>query len=1018
MLTSIMIQGGLRGLGIDSLRNRHRKVGPVAVFDLTVVSNVDTILKMIREGEVDIIHAAPPCGTATRAREIRVKGGPLPLRSEQYPEGLLSLQGLDAEKVASANCVYKHIALILHEGDLYGCLCSAENPARSYMWLTRWWRAIFRAYFQGLFQACMHGSQRDKWSLWVANWLEVQSLSAVCDQKHEHAPWGRLRSGAWATADEAAYPRLLCVRYMQHLFAALLARGAVFPPVVLDENWAMNMLRNQAMAVSSVKQPRGRRCPPLVKEFKEVIAIQLPAGSECTFRVGQCLTTVFREVPVGSKLIRRSTVGVDGSSELVFGIPWTPTEFHYQATTAKHPFQMQAPLPDPLLKVIFQLVTCGPEAVCKSRLEKLLYWNRVAKDLETDEVKLHESLHPDVSKVLSGKRLLLFKRMLEESGYVDTELFSDVCSGFEVTGMAKNSHAFVKDVRLPPLTESELLSSARWTRHSTIGSVGPSGDADLDNQVWAETQDEVQRGWLIPVLDEDLDRRFGKGGWSPARRFGLRQGDGFRSIDDYSLPMTNFAFGSAERLDLMGVDEVAATFRLLAQLLSQPWSSVGVVLRDGTKLRGRKHQYWVKRRSTTALLGRNLDLSKAYRNLASSPKSARWCIIVVYCPVSRSAALFYQPVLAFGASSAVLGFNRVSRALWWLGVVEFSLIWLSYFDDFPSMEVAELTTSAVAASEGLMSMLGWEVSRKPLKHFPFLPQFVSLGVLYDLSFLFRENVLVVDNKPGRVPAITTFVRGAIVKGRVTSLELDSLRGKLQYAESQTFGRLARYAFSPIQAACKGASRLTVFITDEIRLGLELVCRALENSKPRRIPLQFPVNNILTFTDGACEGEQFSHVTAGASIVEPGPAGKWWFHIVVPAQLAESWRDTGDKQRVIAEAELFPVLVCRAMLSVHPEMTLIVHYVDNDGVSDSLVKGTSAVSSLRDMLHEYALQELRFSLVSWIARVASASNPGDGPSRSSQVQQDGLDRGLDRSTEALVVAQSLTALFLKNSLSQV
>ena len=182
--------------------------------------------------------------------------------------------------------------------------------------------------------------------------------------------------------------------------------------------------------------------------------------------------------------------------------------------------------------------------------------------------------------------------------------------------------------------------------------------------------------------------------------------------------------------------------------------------------------------------------------------------------------------------------NRVSRARWWLGVVEFSLIWLSYFEDFPSMVVPELSTSAVAASEGLVSMLSWEVSRKPLKYFSFMPQFVSLGVQFDLSLLFCENVLVVDNKPGRVPAITTFVRGAIDKGKFTSLELDSLRGKLQYAEYQTLGRLARYALSPIQAAFRGVSRSTAFVTDEIMHGLELVCKALENSTPRRIPLQF------------------------------------------------------------------------------------------------------------------------------------------------------------------------------------
>jgi hypothetical protein len=53
------------------------------------------------------------------------------------------------------------------------------------------------------------------------------------------------------------------------------------------------------------------------------------------------------------------------------------------------------------------------------------------------------------------------------------------------------------------------------------------------------------------------------------------------------------------------------------------------------------------------------------------------------------------------------------------------------------MEVPELVTSAVAGSEGLMSILGWEVSRKPLKYMPFMSQFVSLGVLFDQSLKHR-----------------------------------------------------------------------------------------------------------------------------------------------------------------------------------------------------------------------------------------------------------------------------------------
>lgn len=91
-----------------------------------------------------------------------------------------------------------------------------------------------------------------------------------------------------------------------------------------------------------------------------------------------------------------------------------------------------------------------------------------------------------------------------------------------------------------------------------------------------------------------------------------------------------------------------------------------------------------------------------------------------------------------------------------------------------------------------------------------------------MSPLFQENVLVADNKPGRVSAITVFVRGAFGKRKFSPLELDSPRGKLQYAVSQTFGRLASYALSPIQAAFKGITRSTVFVTGEIQHGLELV----------------------------------------------------------------------------------------------------------------------------------------------------------------------------------------------------
>ena len=47
----------------------------------------------------------------------------------------------------------------------------------------------------------------------------------------------------------------------------------------------------------------------------------------------------------------------------------------------------------------------------------------------------------------------------------------------------------------------------------------------------------------------------------------------------------------------------------------------------------------------------------------------------------------------------------------------------------------------------------------------FFLQFVFLGVHFDLSLRFVEDVLFDNNKPCRVPAITAFVRGAIKRER-------------------------------------------------------------------------------------------------------------------------------------------------------------------------------------------------------------------------------------------------------------
>ena len=64
-----------------------------------------------------------------------------------------------------------------------------------------------------LFQHCMHGGTRSKWTRWRSNTPAFVPLALVCTGGHTHQPFSAQRQqGSWRfdKACEAAYPQLLC----------------------------------------------------------------------------------------------------------------------------------------------------------------------------------------------------------------------------------------------------------------------------------------------------------------------------------------------------------------------------------------------------------------------------------------------------------------------------------------------------------------------------------------------------------------------------------------------------------------------------------------------------------------------------------------------------------------------------------------------------------------------------------------------------------------------------------------
>lgn len=109
-------------------------------------------------------------------------------------------------------------------------LVSIENPLNSLFWLYPAIKAIAHDYGHStVFANCMHGGKRDKLTKWWANKHVYHSLQAECNNQHKHASWAPTKVGValrFPSADEAAYPMLLCKRVATILLAYAISMGA------------------------------------------------------------------------------------------------------------------------------------------------------------------------------------------------------------------------------------------------------------------------------------------------------------------------------------------------------------------------------------------------------------------------------------------------------------------------------------------------------------------------------------------------------------------------------------------------------------------------------------------------------------------------------------------------------------------------------------------------------------------------------------------------------------------------
>ena len=130
MLSRCFQEVGFDVMAVDHTHNRFHPLAHICNLDLTLKSSWEFLHYVVRNFQACFVHAAPPCGTCSRAREIHLGGSkqPRPLRSSEYPHGLPHLSADEQTRVDAANSIYSQLSEFLLFCNQCQIPWAIENP--------------------------------------------------------------------------------------------------------------------------------------------------------------------------------------------------------------------------------------------------------------------------------------------------------------------------------------------------------------------------------------------------------------------------------------------------------------------------------------------------------------------------------------------------------------------------------------------------------------------------------------------------------------------------------------------------------------------------------------------------------------------------------------------------------------------------------------------------------------------------------------------------------------------------
>ena len=932
--------------------------------------------------------------------------GPPPLRSAAFPNGLpphmLSPNML--ARVRAANRLYLFMQKLI-ESLSPDQVWTIENPWRSWLWNTVYFERISKMtqVYMIQFDMCMFGGRRLKRTGVAANCEHLQTFSQICDSNHEHLPFG-FHDGRFDTSLEAEYPIKFCEALVQGV-AEHLQRHHGWPSLNAATRLRQATLAAQATHKQSKRSPSLlKEFERFVKVPNVPRHVQLPVDSKQNLSrcVEFILDSKVLHIHAHNRLLRRTSKGgvksADSSvqtseapdtvafdllrnkfnagevenfptcthttrfmecentlfveleneqaDDVIFGIYWEPEAFLSKLAAVGHPQHMFSGISEEVDAAIKANAGMEYHEVVVHRCKWFGKYVKLAENLRDEDEKILGAMRPEMRAVLKTKRLSLLKRIIQDEGYVDTNLAEDIATGFNLVGEIPGAGG-----RLPPkfvpatLAVSELTANAAKARKAIQYGKLTSGDDHMDAELYKKTQDEVDRGWLVgPIPWEDLEPYA-----TVSKRFGIQQGSKLRPIDDFSMSSVNATVSSKDQATADNVDTICATMLHFMSTL---------------QANGR----------SSSIEARSFDLAAAYRQLCIADQSRPFSYIGVYNPHKGVNEVFSQVCLPFGSKAAVNAFIRCSRFIQWIAAKALFLPTTCYYDDFVVVTTPELRQNSEQSMSLLFDLLGWSFDREGPKADTFSSEVASLGVHISLQASSSGSIHV-KNTDKRKSDMTELLDQLLERKSLEYKDGQVLRGKMAFAQTQMAGLSAKYALQVISQHVHGRpfkAAVSERLCNAVLLFRDMLC----NAPPRSVSLSIKHTKFV-LTDASFESDGSGGV-GGILCNEDGTVNSWFQRALTPNDV--KYFSEQGRENAIAELETLAPVMALFLWQKQLSSQHVVFCLDNDVSRFAFVKGYSNARTVSSLVRIAALRFESHMILPWFLRVASASNLADYPSR--------------------------------------